>query len=227
MLEAKADTWGWAKERFLRVVLDPVYGIPASKSLYRVAKEANISYSWAHDTWRDLVQAGAFEAPEQGNPQVADIEKAFQYWLGHRAPRQFADFHVLNALDFLRSLETREDLEYMATTYLAENIVQGHLFPRRFDLYIRESQAGMWQKELRQRGFPIDSKDPGRGTVRLIVADSKVDDEGSATIPAPLPRPDPVRGIWIARMPLLIVDLFEGGGPCAEAALMLLDKTYA
>jgi hypothetical protein len=227
MLEARTDTRGWAKERVLRVLLDPVFGVPGGRSVYQVAKSAEVSYSWVHDTWSDLVQAGAFEAPDEGQPRVADIGRAFEYWLGHRPRRKYADYHVLDGLGFLKSITQRSDMEYVATTYLAENLIQGHLFPRRFDLYIRQAQQRTWAKELQQRGFPVDSKAEGRGTIRLIIADPGVVDEVAPMQQAPFEHANPVRGIWIARLPLLIVDLLEEGGACAEAAAQLMETTYA
>jgi hypothetical protein len=227
MLEARTDTRGWAKERVLRVLLDPVYGVPAGRSLYQVAKSAEVSYSWVHDTWRDLVQAGAFVAPPGESPRVGNISQAFAYWLQHRPRRVYADYHVLDGLGFLQSITHRLDLEYVATTYLAENLVQGHLFPRRFDLYIRQSQEQAWAKELHRRGFPVDSQAEGRGTIRLLVADPGVVDEVAPMQPAPFERENPVRGVWLARLPLLIVDLLEEGGACAEAADQLMETTYA
>ena len=65
----------------------------------------------------------------------------------------------------------------------------------------------------------------GRGTIRLIVADPGADE--APMQPAPFERQDPVRGIWVARLPLLIVDLLEEGGACAEAAARLMETTYA
>lgn len=45
--------------------------------------------------------------------------------------------------------------------------------------------------------------------------------------PAPFERANPIRGLWVARLPLLIVDLLEEGGACAEAAAQLTETTYA
>ena len=234
MLEAGADTRGWTKERVLRVMLDPEYGLPAGRSLLQVSKDAGSAYGWVHRIWRDLVDAGAFhDHPKSG--QLQDPPAAFQYWLRHRPPRIMADYHVLGGLDFLKSIAQRRDLEYAATTYLAENLIQGHLFPRRFDLYVKAAQEKVWSSELRTKGFPIDSTREDRGVIRLITNehDDRVPDE-VAPIPDRLVRLEsrgawnnPIRGIWVVRPPLLIVDLFEEGGACAEAASMLMEKTYA
>lgn len=233
MLEARRDLPGWAKERVLRVLLDPEHGTLAGNTLYKIAKIASVSYSWTHDTWKDLLDEGAFtpstarKGTDPRDATLTDIQAAYTYWLHHRPPRVYSDHHVLGAVEFLKSIEQRQDLQYLATTYLAENLVQGHLFPRRFDLYIRQSQAAAWTKELNRRGFPIDSKDSGKGTIRLLSADPSTMDEEVTVQDTPLPPDRPVRGFWIARAPLLIVDLLEEGGPCTEAARMLMEKTYA
>lgn len=232
MLEATPDTYGWTKERVLRVMLDPQFGLLAGRSLNRVAQEAQAAYGWVHRIWEDLVSAGAFEPFPRG-ATLKDPSKAFAYWLKHRPPRFHADYHVVGGLAFLKNIVDNRDLAYAATTYLAENLIQGHLFPRRFDVYIRANQQEAWHRELGQRGLPIDSVQEDRGIIRLITGDPHVVDE-VAPIPDRIIRQEsrgewnnPVRGIWVARPPLLIVDLFEEGGRCAEAARMLMEETYA
>lgn len=226
MLEAPTDTRDWSRERLLRVLLDPAFGVPGGASLYKVAKAANVAYGWAHRIGQDLLGTGAFE-DRKGTHVLVEPRQAFEYWVRHRPARVHADYHVLNALEFLKSIEDDPRMEYAATTYLAENLVQGHLFPRRFDIYIRHSQERAWQEALTERGFPIDSADPGRGTLRLLAAGDGPVEEVSPIQSAPLPPESPVRGVRVVRMPLLIVDLMEEGGPCVEAAEKLMEKTYA
>lgn len=232
MLEATPDTYGWAKERILRLMLDPQFGMPAGTSLYSISKQTGAGYGWVHRIWRDLVRAGAFDDHPRGGT-LRDGAAAYRYWLQHRPRRVHADYHVVGGVEFLKGIAARSDFEYVATTYLAENLLQGHLFPRRFDLYIKISQQAAWRKELTVRGFPIDSAAEDRGIIRLITADPDVTAE-VAPIPDHLVRKElkgqwnnPVRGIWVARPPLLVVDLLEEGGACTEAAHMLMEKMYA
>lgn len=232
MIEAGSDTYGWTKERVLRYLLDPDFGIPSGASLNQVAKETGAAYGWVHSTWKDLLAAEAFVERSDGfrlkNPQAA-----FAYWLKHRAKKAFRDYHVLDGLEFLKGIVSNRELEYAATTYLAENLIQGHLFPRRFDLYIRPTQAATWHHELSKRGFLIDSSAEGRGTIRLLVSgDPQIPDEVPPVRDSLMLRDSPnalqpIRDFWIVRPPLLIVDLLEEGGPCVEAAEMLLKRFYA
>lgn len=225
MFEAPTDTKDWSRERLLRVLMDPVFGAPAGRSLNQIAKEADVAYGWSHKIWTDLIEVGAFQ--DIKSPRITDVTAAFSYWLHHRPPMVHADYHVLDGLNFLKSIEHDRSLEYVATTYLAENMVQGHLFPRRFDLYIRTAQQKNWHAALSSRGFSIDSPANDKGTIRLLAADEGIVKEAAPLQPAPLPPQDPVRGIWTVRMPVLIVDLLAEGGPCVEAAEKLMEKTYA
>lgn len=239
MIEATPDTYGWTKERILRVLLHPSFGVPAGRSLNQVATQAAAAYGWVHRTWQDLVAAGAFDAGR--DVVMKDPAKAFTYWLDHRPDRVHADYHVVGGLDLLKTIVADRDLDYAATTYLAENLVQGHLFPRRFDLYVRPSQATAWHAALTKRGFPVDSSREDRGIVRLIRGPLDPHHDAPDVVDQTAPPPirdetmrasppewkNPIRDVWLVQPPLLIVDLLEEGGACVEAAHMLMRKTYA
>lgn len=239
MLESTPDTYRWTKERILRVMLHPWFGLPGHRSLKQVAEQADAAYGWVHRTWQDLATVGAFR--QRPSILLQDPAKAFEYWLKHRPDRVQADYHVVGGLDFLKGIVANRQLEYAATTYLAENLVQGHLFPRRFDLYVRAGQQKSWHAELTKRGFPVDSTREDRGIIRLIRAPFTERDETSEVVdevaPVQLRDPiarenlpewkNPVRDVWVVQPPLLIVDLLEEGGACAEAAHMLMKRTYA
>ncbi len=196
----------------LRRLLDPFFGQGKSRSLYRIAKDADISYSWVHQIGRDLVQIGAMtKKTHAGQVQIAQPELAFQYWSQHRANRQFADYQVSDPMALLKSTSLR----YAATTYVADNVIQGYLFPRRADIYIRQDEANQWHAELVKSGLV------GAGNFRIITGDPDLVEK---VMPVPGAKQ---AGISTVRVPQLILDLLEEGGPCKEAARLLMEKTYA
>ena len=101
----------------------------------------------------------------------------------------------------------RTGLQYALTTYQAESIVQRYLFPSRIDLYIRKKDAERWHELIAREGLV------GKGNVRLLLADEHV-------FYGSFERD----GLKVVSLPQLIVDLFEEGGVCVEAAEKLLEK---
>jgi hypothetical protein len=85
--------------------------------------------------------------------------------------------------------------------------VQHYLFPSRVDIYIKSEDMGKWHKLITSEGLA------GKGNTRLLIADSHV-------FYGSLKR----QGLDIVSIPQLIVDLFEEGGVCTEAAEKLLEK---
>lgn len=234
MFEASADTPNWSRERFLRVALDPDLGLMAGRNLHQIARTAHVAYGWAYSTWRDLVEVGAFVMTDRSTRakktqlvEPGNLEAGFRYWIRHRPPRRQADYHVLDAYSMLLNTPGDPPLEYMATTYMAENMLQSHLFPHRIDIYVHKADDLSWHRLLTERGFPIDAQETEKGIVRLIVPDEGPPGTRSKSISDPTAlHPYKVRGIRIARPPLLIADLFEEGGACAEAAEKLLRRIY-
>ena len=98
-------------------------------------------------------------------------------------------------------------LDYTLTTYQAENIVQHYLFPSRIDMYIKENDLDNWHSLMTKNGLY------GKGNVKIIIADEHV-----------MYAKRIINGISIVSVPQLIVDLAHEGGPCREAAEMLMEK---
>jgi len=107
-------------------------------------------------------------------------------------------------LELLRKTE----LKYALTTYQAENLVQHYLFPSRTDLYIMEEEFSRWHDLIVATGGLV-----GRGNLRLLIADRHV-----------LYNASKIQELTVVSLPQLIVDLLAEGGPCVEAARLLLEK---
>jgi hypothetical protein len=90
---------------------------------------------------------------------------------------------------------------------MAENLIQGYLFRSRIDLYILPQDQGEWHAYLSKRGLV------GRGNVRTLALDEHV-----------FYNRNKHKNLTTVSIPQLIVDLLKEGGPCTEAAELLMNK---
>ncbi|MFQ6126581.1 MAG: hypothetical protein ACE5R6_18500 [Candidatus Heimdallarchaeota archaeon] len=186
---------GVCRERILRVLLNEPEG---TLSKYRVAKNAGCSFSWLHEFLGKLEVLGLVSGTK-----VKDYAELLKYWQRVKIrPIKKEYMHK----DFL-SLLKKQRLQYALTTYQGENLVQHYLFPSRIDVYIREEDAERWHELITREGLV------GKGNVRLLITDEHIFYET-------LERSD----LNVVSPPQLIVDLFEEGGVCVEAAEKLLER---
>ena len=186
---------GRIRERVLRVLLNKPDG---TLTMYRVAKEAECAFSWVHEFLGELKVMGLVEGTK-----VIDYTGLVKYWLRVKTKAEKKGYMHRDSL----SLLGRAGLKYALTTYQAENLVQHYLFPSRVDLYIVEEDAKSWHELIMREGLV------GEGNMRLLLAD-KHGFYGSFER----------NGLKIVSLPQLIVDLFDEGGICIEAAEKLLEK---
>lgn len=184
---------GVKKERILRVLLN----YPDDElTKYRIAKEVDTSESWVLNYTKTLEQKGLIK-----NTTVLDPRALYEEWQDIRLPQNQVSVSLQQPMDLLQ--ET--DLDYALTTYEAENLVQGFLFPSTTDFYIRPEDGADWTQLIKNNGLL------GGGNTRIRVADEHVFYE---TIRRGDHR--------LVSTPQLIVDLLEEGGPCEEAAEKLI-----
>lgn len=186
---------GKLRERIIRILLNEPDGMLTK---YRVAKEAECSFSWVHELLGKLETMGLVDGT-----RVRDYEGLIGYWRKVKTKPDKKEYMHRDPLSLLKI--TR--LQYALTTYQAENMVQHYLFPSRIDLYIREKDAERWHELIARDGLI------GKGNVRLLLADCHV-------FYGSFER----HGLKVVSLPQLIVDLFHEGGVCAEAAEKLLEK---
>lgn len=135
-----------------------------------------------------------------------DRAKLLVYWAGlAKKPDRFKSYMVKEPMELLK----RVKMDYALTTYMGENLVQHFLFPSRIDLYIREKDLDRWHTLLTGSGLY------GKGNVRIILADEHV-----------MYGATKIDGITVVSEPQLIIDLMKEGGPCQEAAEMLLKRPF-
>jgi DNA-binding Lrp family transcriptional regulator len=185
---------GDKRERILRVLLNN-----STLSKIEISRQAGCTRQWVIRFLRQLQAQGFVK-----DTTPIDKKRLLGYWIIiARKPAGFRDYMIKDPLDVLR----RSNYEYALTTYQAENIIQHHLFPSRIDIHIKEKDMEAWHDILTKNGLY------GKGNFRAIVSDEHV-----------MYKKRVIDGLSIVSLPQLIVDLTVEGGPCKEAADMLLRR---
>ncbi|HLD79299.1 MAG TPA: hypothetical protein VJA18_01955 [Candidatus Nanoarchaeia archaeon] len=171
--------------------------IEKNLSKYKVSKLASASFGWTHEFLKNLEKLKLIK-----DTKVSNIEGLFSYWIkSHKKPKH-REYMIQNPLEILKGI----NLDYAVTTYYAENVLQRFLFPSRLDVYIKEEDLEKWHKMLTSKGLY------GKGNVRILI-----DSSG-------LFKSQKIQELTIVNLPQLILDLKLEGGPCEEAAEILLQK---
>jgi hypothetical protein len=186
---------GTLRERILRVLLVEPDG---SLTKYSIAKKAESSFPWAHEFLRKLENQSLINGTK-----VTNYPALIEYWLKVKTKAEKKEYMHKDPI----SLINKAKLPYALTTYQAENLVQHYLFPSRTDFYIERTDAEKWHMLLTAEGLV------GKGNVRLLIADGHV-------FYGSFKR----QNLNVVCIPQLIVDMFEEGGACVEAAEKLLQK---
>jgi len=210
-------------KRMFALLLDPDYKLP---SRYALAKKAGCDPSWAIKLIKRLEREGIVK-----NLLVADAKSLFGLFHKLRPKKTNSrsySIYSLDDVDKLIGLFKKSDKEYAFTTYMAENLMQKHLFSHRIEAYIKKEDLGEWHKQLTAVGTY------GGGNVRIIVSSSdelfnkkRIHDAivgGKFFTANNREHKKESEGPWVVNIPQLISDLYAEGGPAAEAADLLLEK---
>jgi len=186
---------GRVRERIIRILLNEPDG---ALTMYKVAKKAKCSFPWVHEFLGKLEAMGLVD-----RTKVRDYAGLIEYWREVKTKPDRKEYMHRNPLGLLE----RTKLQYALTTYQAENIVQHYLFPSRIDLYVRRKDEERWHELIAGEGLV------GKGNLRLLLADDHI-------FYGSFER----AGLKVVSLPQLIVDLFDEGGVCVEAAEKLLER---
>ena len=189
--------FGSKKERVYRILLSNKIKKPSG---YKIAKLAEVSYPYVHTILGDLEREGLLK-----NREISDIKKLFNYWAEHRSPGYYREFNIQNPKDALKTAK----MEYALTGYFAENIIGNYLFPRYYQIYIRDEDIDKWQNHLVKNGYV------GKGNVRIYLNDQHVFFEKHEVEDWP-----------VVSIQQLIIDLIREGAECGEAAEILIKRIY-
>lgn len=211
---------GHARERIVRYLLGisalnvpqpPAYRGP-HESLYALAKKTHVTYSWVHKTVKNLEARRWVYVTHRID--IAQPVAVYEWWASIRTAPSVSGFHVRDpraTSGALRELGVPNAL----TTYYAENAYQGHLFPRRGDVYVRSKDLER-AKELLV--MELDAQ-IGGNNFRLLVGDDHLLEETVHIGP-------PSAATTYAPFPQVVVDLIQEGGSAREAADMLIQKAH-
>ncbi|MFH1915914.1 MAG: hypothetical protein ABIJ21_01500 [Nanoarchaeota archaeon] len=186
---------GEKREWILRILLNSKDSLSKSE----IAKRAGCSRQWVILFLRELEKHKYIKGTKPINPK-----KLLQYWISiSQKPKKYREYMVKEPLKLLKSNQK----EYALTTYQAETLVQHYLFPSRIDTYIKTEDLDAWHTLMTKNGLY------GKGNVRIIPYDEHIMDGKQM-----------IKGLSLVSLPQLIVDLTHEGGPCKEAAGMLMER---
>lgn len=191
----QSEKRGYVREKILRVLLNHSQ---ERLTKYRIVKNSGANISWVIEFLKKLEKMGLVEGTK-----VKDYRKLVLLWRDLRKRPEFREYMVKKPLELLK----KTDLQYALTTYQAENFVQQYLFPSRIDFYIDPKDRERWHRVLTEEGLA------GKGNTRVLIEDIHVFYNTSNKT-----------GLKVVSIPQLVVDLLEEGGPCTEAAEMLIKK---
>ena len=197
LLEKPARQRGFKKERLHRVLLNHADG---ELSRYKIAKQADVSTSWAYEYLDKLEQEGLIEDTTLRKPQAI-----YEHWIETRIEPNTARVSLQQPLDQIRA----SGLEFALTTDQAEHIHQGFLFPSTTAIYVRETDIGGWLDLVAEKGLV------GGGNTELRSTDEHV-----------FYNAQTVEGVTTVSIPQLIVDLLDLGGPAFEAGSRLMNRYH-
>lgn len=191
----ESERRGYVKEKILRVLLNH----PQERlTKYRIVKNSGANISWVIEFLKKLEKMELVDGTK-----VKNYRKIVRFWCDLRKRPQFREYMVKNPLELLK----KTDLQYALTTYQAENFVQHYLFPSRIDFYINPTDREKWHRILIEEGLV------GKGNTKVLIEDIHVFYNTSNK-----------NGLNVVSIPQLVVDLLKEGGPCTEAAEMLMKK---
>ncbi len=186
---------GDVRDRILRVLLNSPHG---EMSKYGIAKDSKSTYPWVREFILKLSEMGLVSGT-----RVVDYRALLHYWMTVSPNLKYREYMLKKPLQPLRAA----DLPYALTTYQAENLVQGYLFPSRMDVYINAEDWKLWHEALTKKGLV------GKGNLRLLFSNEHI-----------FYKSFEKDGLRIVSKPQLTVDLLKEGGVCVEAAELLIKE---
>jgi len=197
LLEEPSQKRGLGKERILRVLLTQNN---REVTKYRVAQLADVTEEWCREYTTRLENQGLLQDTKVLKP--CDL---YREWQEIRIEPNQLTVSLQQPMQLLE--ET--NLQYWLTTYQAENLRQGLLFPSTTDFYVSPGQTSEWLNVVEEKGLL------GGGNTRIRVLDEHV-----------FYNQQVIDGFSTVSVPQLILDLLDEGGPCTEAAEKLIQNYH-
>lgn len=182
--------------RIIRVLLSNTKG---TLTKYRIAKIVDCSTAWAIEFLQNLEKKRLVK-----KTKVLNFEKLVDYYIEIAQKLKYFDFYVKDPISLLK----QSKLDYALTTYGAENLTSHHLFPSRYDIYVKEEDLDKWKSLIIKNGLL------GKGNFRIIV----INDANT------LKEATTIKMLKVVSMPQLLIDLKKEGGVCLEAYKILVKE---
>lgn len=208
------------RDRILRLLLassarnvpNPPQAARPLPSLYQLAARSGASFPWVHEVVTELVNRGWVQTG--GRIEVTDPVAIFGWWRENRTEPKVHGFHVADPLTTAAELFRERKIPHAITTYYAENAYQGHLFPRRFDAYVRDEDLARARAAVIELGGQL-----GGTNFRLWTGDDEVLEEAVFIGEGPTQ-------LRYAPVSQVILDLITESGSAREAADLLIQRAY-
>lgn len=185
-------------------------------SLYKLAGRTGASFAWVHEVVTEWIHEGWVGT--DGRIEVLDPVALYAWWKENRTRPQVHSFHVSDPQEAITALREEHGVASVITTYYAENVYQGHLFPRRMDAYIQKADVPLAKEGLVDLGAQL-----GGTNFRLFTGDDAILTE-AVVVGGEHGSDVEMR---YAPLPQVIVDLMTEGGSAREAADLLIQRAYA
>jgi len=166
---------------------------------YEIAKRAGCTKPWVIQFLRKLEGKKLVR-----KTKVLKFDELIDHYIEILPKLKYFDFFVQDPISFLK----KSKLDYVLTTYAAENYISHTLLPSRYDVYIEENDFNKWKSLILKNGLL------GKGNLRIIIPNDKFI----------LKEKQVIKGINIVSMPQLLIDLKREGGVCLEAYNILVKK---
>lgn len=184
------------KEKVFRILLNHPKG---ELTKYKLAKISDCSYPSVHRILKKLEESKLVKGT-----RVVNFQEIINIWKNWKVKKDTRDYVINNPIEILK----KTNLQYALTTYHAESLLQGYLFPSRVDVYVKQQDKLNWHNFLIKEGALV-----GKGNFRIIMTDEQTFYNSSDR-----------QGFTIVSIPQLIIDLLREGSTCVEAADILLEK---
>ena len=194
---APPERRGIKTDRIFRILLNNPQG---NLTKYRISVLAGAEQIQVSLLLRELESKGLVK-----DTKVRDYKGVVLEWSKREVKFPSQRFMLKSIMEVLGHV----NLKYALTTYQAEALVNGYLFPTSTDMYIQLTEFDGWHSTLVKSGDMV-----GGGNVALRPYDDGVFYNSFHT----------KEGYSIVSIPQLIVDLVREGGVATQAAEMLIQK---
>lgn len=197
LLEKPDRERGFKKERIIRVLLNHPNG---ELTKYRISKEAKVSETWCREYTERLEKQNIIKDTKTIAPK-----KLYEEWIENTIEPNELTLSLQKPMKILKNT----NLDYALTTYQAENLKQGLLFPTSTEFYVKPDQTKKWIELAKNKGLI------GGGNTKIKATDKHI-----------FYKKQKINNFKLVSTPQLILDLLKEKGPSKEAANKMIQSYH-